>query len=61
MKDGTRNFRLWQKRVKDLLVQQDLLKGLGESKPNNMETLDLKEKDLWQPYTCVWQTRSSIM
>lgn len=54
MKDGTRNFRLWQKRVKDLLVQQDLLKGLGESKPNNMETLDLKEKDLWQPYTCVW-------
>lgn len=31
--DGTRDFRLWQQRVKDLLEQQGMLKTLQENKP----------------------------
>ena len=31
--DGTGNFGLWQTRVKDLLAQQRILKGLQETKP----------------------------
>ena len=43
-----RNFGLWQKRVKALLVQQDLHKTLqGKSaKPTSMSNENWEEKDL---------------
>ena len=31
--DGTGNFGLWQTRVKDILAQEGILKGLKETKP----------------------------
>ena len=47
--DGTGNFCLWQRRVKDLLVQQGLVKALyGKAKKPEMimddewEELDMK-------------------
>lgn len=40
--DGTGNFRLWQQRVKDLLVQQGLVKAL-KKKPEFMITDDWDE------------------
>ena len=40
--DGTGNFGLWQRRVKDLLVQQGMVKALGE-KPKEMSDPDWKE------------------
>ena len=46
--DGTGNFGLWQRRVKDLLAQQGFLKALRESKPKDMEDID-------------WLMRSFIM
>jgi hypothetical protein len=45
--DGTGNFRLWQRRVKDLLAQQGLQKALHETKPTDMvdaDWLELQEK-----------------
>src|SRR4051812_49566856 len=41
--DGTRNFGLWQRRVKDLLVQQGMVKALLEKKPESMEKTEWKE------------------
>ena len=38
--DGSGNFSLWQTRVKDLLAQQRVLKGLQENKPGKMEDKD---------------------
>ena len=38
--DGNDNFALWQTRVKDLLAQQRVLKGLQEKKPGKMEDED---------------------
>ena len=35
--DGTGNFGLWQTRVKDLLAQQGILKGLQETKPAKVD------------------------
>jgi hypothetical protein len=45
--DGTGNFGLWQRRVKDLLAQQSLQKALRETKPADMDDTDwaeMKEK-----------------
>ncbi|MCH97705.1 retrotransposon protein putative Ty1-copia subclass, partial [Trifolium medium] len=45
--DGTGNFGLWQRRVKDLLAQQSLQKALRETKPTYMDDTDwaeMKEK-----------------
>ena len=40
--DGTDNFGLWQTRVKDLLTQQGILKGLQETKPARLDD------DVWE-------------
>ena len=41
--DGSENFGLWQRRVKDLLVQQGMIKALYGSKPEGMANIDWKE------------------
>jgi hypothetical protein len=41
--DGSRNFGLWQRRVKDLLVQQGMVKVLYGTKPEGMADIDWKE------------------
>ena len=41
--DGTENFGLWQRRVKDFLAQQDMVKALYGTKPESMEETDWKE------------------
>jgi hypothetical protein len=41
--DGTGNFRLWQRRVKDFLVQQGMVKVLYGTKPDVMSDIDWKE------------------
>jgi hypothetical protein len=38
--DGSGNFGLWQRRVKDLLVQQGMVKVLYGSKPEGMVDID---------------------
>ena len=35
--DGTRNFGLWQTRVKDLLAQQGISRALNEKKPAKVD------------------------
>jgi hypothetical protein len=35
--DGTRNFGLWQTRVKDLLAQQGISRALDEKKPTKVD------------------------
>ena len=40
--DGTGNFVLWQTRVKDILAQQGILKGLQETKPAKVDN------DVWE-------------
>jgi hypothetical protein len=37
------NFELWQRSVKDLLVQQGMVKTLYGTKPDGMEDIDWKE------------------
>ena len=46
--DGTGNFGLWQRRVKDLLVQQGLVKALyGKAKkPEMMTNVEWEELDM---------------
>ena len=41
--DGTRNFDLWERRVKDLLTQQGMVKVLYGTKPQSMEEADWKD------------------
>jgi hypothetical protein len=41
--DGSRNFGLWQRRVKDLLVQQGMVKALYGTKLEGMADIDWKE------------------
>jgi hypothetical protein len=41
--DGSGNFGLWQRRVKDLLVQQGMVKALYGTKPEGMADIDWKE------------------
>ena len=41
--DGTGNFGLWQRRVKDFLAQQGMVKVLYGTKPKSMEEVDWKE------------------
>ncbi|CAA0811701.1 Probable prolyl 4-hydroxylase 11 [Striga hermonthica] len=41
--DGHGNFRLWQTRVKDLLAQQGIQKGLHAKKPKGMEDNDWQD------------------
>jgi hypothetical protein len=41
--DGFGNFGLWQRRVKDLLVQQGMVKALYGTKPEGMADIDWKE------------------
>ncbi|KAL0312810.1 UNVERIFIED_CONTAM: hypothetical protein Sradi_5680300 [Sesamum radiatum] len=58
--DGIRNFGLWQARVKDLLVQQGILKAL---RPQNRLQWIMKigknsSSARQEPYVCVWQMRS---
>ena len=40
--DDTGNFGLWQTRVKDILAQQGILKGLQETKPAKVDN------DVWE-------------
>jgi hypothetical protein len=41
--DGSGNFGLWQRRVKDLFLQQGIVKALYGTKPNGMAVIDWKE------------------
>ena len=41
--DESENFGLWQRCVKDLLVQQGMVKALYRSKPEGMADIDWKE------------------
>ncbi len=41
--NGTGNFGLWQRRVKDLLMQQGMAKALVKTKPEKMEEADWLE------------------
>ena len=41
--DGFGNFGLWQRRVKDLLVQQGMEKALYEKQPEGMDDMDWKD------------------
>ena len=41
--DGSGNFGLWQRRVKDLLVQQGMMKALYEKQPEGMNDMDWKD------------------
>ncbi|KAF1895572.1 hypothetical protein Lal_00041852 [Lupinus albus] len=42
--DGTGNFGLWQRMVKDLMAQKGLSKALRENKSDGMDQLDWEEK-----------------
>jgi len=44
--DGSGNFAMWQTRVKNLLAQQRVLKGLQEKKLGKMEDEDREEMQL---------------
>ena len=44
--DGSGNFAMWQTRVKNLLAQQRVLKGLQEKKPDKMGDEDGEEMQL---------------
>ena len=41
--DGSGNFSLWHRRVKDLLVQQSMMKALYEKQPKGMDDMDWKD------------------
>jgi hypothetical protein len=41
--DGTINFGLWQRRVKDFLVKQGMVKALYGTKPDDISDIDWKE------------------
>jgi hypothetical protein len=41
--DGSENFGSWQRRVKDLLVQQGMVKALYGTKPKGMADMDWME------------------
>ena len=41
--DGIGNFGIWKRRVKDLLVQQGMVKALYGMKPKSMDVADWKE------------------
>nr|CAN60569.1 hypothetical protein VITISV_000226 [Vitis vinifera] len=41
--NGSGNFGLWQRRVKDLLVQQGMVKALYEKQPEGMDDMDWKD------------------
>ena len=41
--DGSGNFGLWQRRIKDLLVHQGMVKALYEKQPEGMNDVDLKD------------------
>ena len=41
--DGSGNFGLWQMRVKDMLVQQGMVKALYEKQPEGMNNMDWKD------------------
>jgi hypothetical protein len=43
--DGSNNFALWQRCVKELLVQQRMVKVLYEMKPKGMVDIDWKERE----------------
>ena len=44
--DGSKNFGLWQRRVKDLLVQQSMMKALYEKQPKGMDDMDWKDLEV---------------
>ena len=41
--DGSGNFRLWQRMVKDVLVQQGLVKALSGKQPKGMNVTNWKD------------------
>ena len=41
--DGSGNFGLWQRRVKDLLVQQGMMKALYGKQPKGIDDMDWKD------------------
>lgn len=44
--EGTGNFELWKMRVKDLLVQQNMMKVLCENKPKGIEKTEWKKLEV---------------
>jgi hypothetical protein len=44
--DGSGNFGLWQRRVKDLLMQQGMVNALYKMKPEGMADIDWKELEV---------------
>nr|CAN76612.1 hypothetical protein VITISV_040104 [Vitis vinifera] len=44
--DGFGNFDLWQRRVKDLLVQQGMVKALYGKQPEGMNNMDWKDLEV---------------
>ena len=44
--DGSGNFGLWQRRVKDLLVQQGMVKALYGKQPEGMNNMDWKDLEV---------------
>ena len=43
--DGSENFELWLRRVKDVLVQQGLVKALSGKQPEGMNATDWKNSE----------------
>ena len=41
--DGYENFELWQRRVKDLLLQEGMVKALSKKQLESMKVMDWKE------------------
>lgn len=44
--DGFENFGLWQRRVKDLLAQQGMVKALSGKKPEGTSDVDWEELEV---------------
>ena len=44
--DGSGNFGLWQGRVKDVLVQQDLVKALIGKQPEGMKDAEWQDSEM---------------
>jgi hypothetical protein len=59
--DGFENFGLWQRHVKDLLVQQGMVKALYGTKPEWMADIDWKELEVKAVATIRLCLRDDVM
>ena len=59
--DGSRNFRLWYRRVNDLLVQQGMVKALYGTKLEGMANIDWKELEAKAVATSQLCLRDDVM